>query len=436
MPDARPPFPRVPDDAAIAALARRGINLEPSGHWTEIWQDEHQKAFTVAQSAGFDVLKDIFSALLEAERAGITFAEFRRNLTPILQAKGWWGKVQRIDAGTGELTEVQLGSPRRLRTIFDVNLRVSAAQGDWERQQAGKADRPYLRYVALLDDRTRPQHRLWHGTILPVDHPWWDTHYPPNGWRCRCKAMSVSDADLAAEGWSVTGQARDDGTTPWVNPRTGEVLEVPRGIDPGWAYNPGKTDAAAHAARVAMDKLAELPPRMGAQAIAALAFAFPQVERELAAWIEGITTSASAGVFHATGSRRVVGALADDVLDFLAAQGISPATAAISISDRDLFHALRTAKVQPLTAETWRKLPSLLAAPEAIYWDNRNPGLVYVVQSPDGLGKLIVLVDYAAKTKDEGKKGRQRILTNTVRTGRKIADIYDFGREESYRRIR
>lgn len=123
----KPTLPSIPDDAAIAALERRGIQLMPSGNWTEVWQQEHQKAFTVAQSAGFDVLGDIYAALLHTEKAGITFHEFRKNLTPILQAKGWWGTVEKTDPKTGQKREVQLGSPCRLRTIFDVNLRVSGA---------------------------------------------------------------------------------------------------------------------------------------------------------------------------------------------------------------------------------------------------------------------------------------------------------------------
>lgn len=301
MPDPvkKPAFPSIPDDEAIAALRRRGLNFIPSGHWTEVWQEVHQTGFTVAQSAGFDILKDIYTAVAKVQEEGWTFSRFQKELTPILQGKGWWGKTERVDPLTGEVREVQLGSPRRLRTIFDVNLRVSAAQGDWQRQQSVKDARPYLRYTALLDNRTRPLHRRWHGIILPRDHPWWETHYPPNGWRCRCKTMSVSAEDLEAEGWTVS-EAPDEGETPWVNPRTGEMLMVPRGVDPGWAYNPGKVDQAAHAAELMMDKVGDCPPLMGSEALRAAVPLTPEDERTglarrtvarlvqagLAAWME------------------------------------------------------------------------------------------------------------------------------------------------------
>lgn len=301
MPDPvkKPAFPSIPDDEAIAALRRRELNFIPSGHWTEVWQEVHQTGFTVAQSAGFDILKDIYTAVAKVQEEGWTFSRFQKELTPILQGKGWWGKTERVDPLTGEVREVQLGSPRRLRTIFDVNLRVSAAQGDWQRQQSVKDARPYLRYTALLDNRTRPLHRRWHGIILPQDHPWWETHYPPNGWRCRCKAMSVSGEDLEAEGWTVS-EAPDEGETPWVNPRTGEMLMVPRGVDPGWAYNPGKVDQATHAAELMMDKVGDCPPLMGSEALRAAVPLTPEGERTrltrrsvgllvrtgLAAWME------------------------------------------------------------------------------------------------------------------------------------------------------
>jgi SPP1 gp7 family putative phage head morphogenesis protein len=423
------PFPSIPDSEAIAALERRGVRYRPSGHWTEMWQNAHQTAFTVAQSAGFDVLKDIHGALLRAMSSGLTFEQFRKELTPVLQAKGWWGVASRVDDLTGEVREVQLGSPRRLRTIFDVNLRVSAAQGDWARQQQVKEERPFLRYTAILDNRVRPQHRRWHGTILPTDHPWWKTHYPPNGWRCRCKAMSVSADDIADNGWEV-GEPPDEGTAAWVNPRMGEVMDVPRGIDPGWDYNPGDTDAAARAAKTAMDKLADYPPRLGAAAVPALAFAFPQVERELAEWIEGIAAQAEAGQFHATGARRIVGAFGDDVLTFLEERQIPISTAAISIGDADVLHALRSTKVAPLPVDVWKKLPTLLTNPTAIYWDLKKPGLIYVFEMPDDNGKVVVLINHQTRVE------RVRAVVNTVRTGRRIKTLDEFNDRKRYDRIR
>ena len=72
--------------------------------------------------------------------------------------------------------------PPGLKTIFRTNLRVSAAAARWERIQARKDRFPYLMYDAVRDSRTRPQHLEWDGPILPVDHSFWQTHDPPNGW--------------------------------------------------------------------------------------------------------------------------------------------------------------------------------------------------------------------------------------------------------------
>ena len=422
-------FPSIPFEEAVDALRRRGTNLFPSDHWAEVWQEQHHAGFTVARSAGFDILKDIHAELMKAMESGTTFTDFKRNLEPILQKKGWWGTTTVTDPMSGEKKTVQLGSIRRLQTIFDVNMRVSFAQGRWEQQQSVKEDFPYLRYEGILDSRIRPLHRSWHGTILPMDHPWWNTHYPPNGWRCRCDAVAISEDDLEESGWQVTDVPADGAPVTWVNPATGEVMEVPAGIDPGWAYNPGNTDQAAHLAKLAMDKLVDMPPHVGAAAVAELAFAFPQVERELSDWIEGIAAQAQAGEFKATGVRRVVGALDDTVLNFLEERGIAPATAAVTIGDKDLFHALRTAKVEPLPVSVWKRLPSLLARPEAVYWDLQDPGLVYVLNEPEGMGKIVVLIDYSARI------GRQRTVVNTVRTGRLVTSLEEFGVKNRYERV-
>ena len=194
--------------------------------------------FTVAKSAGFDVLGDVADAVDRAQAQGQTFAQFQADLEPLLRKKGWWGKKQTVVGPDGRPRVVRLGSPRRLKTIFRTNLRVSAAAARWERIQDRKDRFPYLMYDAVNDSRTRPQHLEWDGLVLPVDHPFWKTHAPPNGWGCRCILRQLSEAVMRRRGLEVSPP--EIRTREWTNRPTGETRAVPEGIDPGWDYNPGE----------------------------------------------------------------------------------------------------------------------------------------------------------------------------------------------------
>ena len=73
----------------------------------------------------------------------------------------------------------QKGNASRLDLIFRQNVMTAYAAGRWQRQQEAKKERPYLRYSAILDGRTRPAHRAWTGLCFPVDDPFWKTFLPP-----------------------------------------------------------------------------------------------------------------------------------------------------------------------------------------------------------------------------------------------------------------
>lgn len=252
----------LPPREAIRALFERGKTLDPSFHWQDRWQADHAAMFTVARSAGYDILQDILDALMKALAEGTTFEEFAKELTPLLQEKGWWGVRQALDTVTGRKTASQLGSPRRLETIFDVNMRVSYAVGHWSAFERNKPLRPFLRYVCILDARTRPAHRARHNLVLPVDHPYWNVWAPPCGWNCRCTLQSLAQRDvdrLVKEGVKLFFDPPADTYRPFVNKRTGEVMSVPDGIDPGWAYNPGKEGFA----RIVGDASAKMATGLG-----------------------------------------------------------------------------------------------------------------------------------------------------------------------------
>jgi SPP1 gp7 family putative phage head morphogenesis protein len=229
-------------------------SLKTSFAWQDVWQQEHEAAFTVAKIADVDLLADVRAAVEKAIADGQTLQQFSKALKPRLMEAGWWGKAEMVDPLTGESKLVQLGSARRLRTIFQTNMQTAYAAGDWAQIQENKAEAPYLMYDAIIDSKTRPQHRAWDGTVLPADDPWWDTHTPPNGFNCRCSKIQLSKAQAIAMGKAVADKAPPSPTREYTNPRTGEISRVPVGVDPGFAYNPGK-DRLEHLRKMYDDRL-------------------------------------------------------------------------------------------------------------------------------------------------------------------------------------
>lgn len=55
----------------------------------------------------------------------------------------------------------------------------------------------YWLYQTMGDNRVRPAHAALEGLVLPASSPFWDTHFPPWDWGCRCIAIPMSDAGLA-----------------------------------------------------------------------------------------------------------------------------------------------------------------------------------------------------------------------------------------------
>lgn len=227
-----------PEDA-IAAFQARGL-LRPSFRWQEVWQAEHARAFAVAGVMRLDILRTIRDEVDGAVRNGETFDAFRRRLRTQLIARGWWGNIEITDPKTGELRRTRFNDAR-LSLIFDVNMRQSHAAGRWAR--AMRSRMPYLVYRTMRDERVRASHKPWDNVVLPKAHPWWETHYPPNGWRCRCIAFPVDDAGLQKLQSTGARVITEAPPTQWVefeNKSTGQIERVPRGVDPGFAYNPGQ----------------------------------------------------------------------------------------------------------------------------------------------------------------------------------------------------
>ena len=182
--------------------------------------EAHSRAFTVAKIARIDLLSDIQTSLSEAYKKGWGFGEWRDNIKPVLAKKGWLGDVSVTNPKTGETKQIYVGS-RRLKRIFETNMRVSVAKARYESQMGSAGE--YFRYKAVLDRRTRPGHAKLHGMILPKTHKFWEKNYPPNDWGCRCQVQVLTQSEMQSYGFK---------------PYAGTPLNV---ASKDWAYNPGKS---------------------------------------------------------------------------------------------------------------------------------------------------------------------------------------------------
>lgn len=253
----------LPPKEAVAFFQQKGYRTTFS--YLDMMHHAHSDAFTVAGVTKLDVLQDIRGLLDDALANGSTFETFRKGMKEKLSAKGWWGPREVRDPETGETKIVDLSTSSRLDTIYDTNMRMAYASGQWKRIQRTKAALPYLVYETMDDTKVRALHRRWHLVCLPVDHPWWRTHFPPCDWKCRCGARQMTRGMIERAGLRIWDAPPDDGPdTKVTNPRTGEVTMAPKGVNPSFAYNPGEAsypDPARYTAKAFGDEAARLAVR-------------------------------------------------------------------------------------------------------------------------------------------------------------------------------
>lgn len=80
----------------------------------------------------------------------------------------------------------------------EYNFAVSSSQSAarWVEFQAEADIIPLLRYETVGDSHVRPAHQALNGITRPISDEFWNTHYPPNGWNCRCEVVQAIDGQI------------------------------------------------------------------------------------------------------------------------------------------------------------------------------------------------------------------------------------------------
>jgi hypothetical protein len=367
---------------------RRKLNL-PTEAWDDIERMAHDRAFIVAGAQGADLLEDLRGAVDEAIEQGTGLGAFRKNFERIVAEHGWTG-------WTGEGTKG--GEAWRTRVIYQTNMSTSYAAGRWKQLNDPRLLKvlPYWQYHhsdSVM--HPRPLHVSWDGLTLPPDHPFWQAHFPPNGWGCMCRVTAVSKDKFMLAVANGKGPANAPAGID--------------GIDKGFDYAPG-----ANATRPLKDfidqKLIKLDAAIGAAMWDSLK---PVLLAEQALAVRNMVAVAAASMEPA-GASVVASVIDPATVSALSARGVTLNDAAIWLRDHELAHAIRDAKHAALPLDVWLDLPAYLDE-AAVYFDTNNGTLLYAFDAPGITGKVIVRVNYTNKVRAAGK--RQNIVSNFIATG-------------------
>lgn len=273
---------RRPMDEQVAAFRLRLRNLQPTVRWDDLAGQAHDSAGMVAGAVKGDLIAAILGAVDRYNVEGTGLETFRKDFRAIVEQQGWHG-------WTGEGTAK--GEAWRTRVIWKTNISTSYAAGRWAQLHARKFK--YLVYRHSGAEHPRLDHLSWDGLVLEIDHPFWKTHFPPNGWGCGCKVRGAMSLELAER---LGGNLAKKLPSDWamIDPRTG----VQKGIGKGWDHAPGATVANTISAMVekpvrwqynsAKAFMAEVPEE-NRDALATAYRALPSVATDMRRYVERVT---------------------------------------------------------------------------------------------------------------------------------------------------
>ncbi len=158
----------LPFEEAVEWAAKRNVIL-PKKYYSAQNKEYRTLTFSIAGINNMHVLADTLETLVSAIQNGVTFKEWK------VQAKE------------------KLSLPNhRLSNIYETNVQGAYNSGIYQQQAENVDINPYYMLTAVLDSSTRPSHKALSGYIAKYDDPFWLTHSPLLGYRCRCKRVALS----------------------------------------------------------------------------------------------------------------------------------------------------------------------------------------------------------------------------------------------------
>ena len=204
-------YSNMPFTEALDFFKKKKI-LTP-GRFKNLTDSAKRRAFTVGGLYKKQMLEKTQNILHEAIGEGLTVKEFKEffdNKSPL------YGATKQGAA--------------HLETVFQNAVFGAFNEGRYIQQRELIDTRPYWRYVTVDDNSVRASHKAMHGKVYAADDPIWKTWYPPNGHRCRCTVVTLSETEMKREGYEL-----QSGPQTYLDENKNKITARP---DEGWSSSP------------------------------------------------------------------------------------------------------------------------------------------------------------------------------------------------------
>ncbi len=75
--------------------------------------------------------------------------------------------------------------------------RLAKSGREWLRTEEVAKDFPLLKFIAVNDLNTRPEHAMLNGIVRPVNDSFWLKYTPPLSWNCRCRYERLEEGTVS-----------------------------------------------------------------------------------------------------------------------------------------------------------------------------------------------------------------------------------------------
>ena len=193
-------FTPTPHDEAIALISNKPAVTRDV--FDQLTPELKARAFTVTGIENMDVLQRLRDKVAKLPE-GVPWKDVKKEVLSDVMPY-----YVDPDADADEQKKQKRAASRRAELLVRHHGFQSYAASQYALIQETKDALPYLQYWSMGDGKVRESHAALDGIVLRADSPFWDTHYPPWEWSCRCMVTQLTDADVADM------RAEDSGKAP------------------------------------------------------------------------------------------------------------------------------------------------------------------------------------------------------------------------------